>query len=65
MPTGCSAQTAAPTTDCKSQTVRSIPRALGVNPFLTISMFTERVAEQLRAELELPALVTGGEGDDL
>jgi len=28
-------------------------------------MFTERVAEQLRAELELPALVTGGEGDDL
>lgn len=41
-----------------------LPRAIGVNPFLTISMFSERAAEQLRAELELPAYDPAVEGDD-
>ncbi|WP_064750359.1 GMC family oxidoreductase N-terminal domain-containing protein [Solirubrobacter soli] len=41
-----------------------IPRALGVNPFLTISMFAERAAEHLRRELELPAYDVALEGDD-
>jgi cholesterol oxidase len=41
-----------------------IPRAIGVNPFLTISMFAERAAELLRADLELPAYDPGTEGDD-
>ena len=31
-----------------------IPRAIGVNPFLTISMFAEWAADELRAELGLP-----------
>ena len=41
-----------------------IPRALGVNPFLTISMFAERAAELLRNELGLPAYQSDREGDD-
>jgi cholesterol oxidase len=41
-----------------------IPRAIGVNPFLTISMFTERVAEQLRAELGLSQYDPAREADD-
>lgn len=35
-----------------------MPQALGVNPFLTISAFAERVAAHLRAELGLPAYDT-------
>ncbi|BBX99434.1 hypothetical protein MLAC_47280 [Mycobacterium lacus] len=41
-----------------------IPRALGVNPFLTISMFAERTAELLRAELGLPGYDPAAEADD-
>lgn len=41
-----------------------IPRAIGVNPFLTISMFAERVAELLRDELGLPGYDAAVEGDD-
>ena len=41
-----------------------IPRAIGVNPFLTISMFAERAAEQLRLELGLPAYDPDTEADD-
>lgn len=41
-----------------------IPRAIGVNPFLTISMFAERAADFLRAELGLPGFDPGVEGDD-
>ena len=42
-----------------------LPRAIGVNPFLTISMFAERMAEHLRAEMELPAYDADAEGDDI
>jgi cholesterol oxidase len=41
-----------------------IPRAIGVNPFLTISMFAERVAELLRDELALPGYDAAVEADD-
>jgi hypothetical protein len=41
-----------------------MPRALAVNPLLTISMFTERAAEHLRRELRLPAYDAELEGDD-
>ncbi|CAM3073081.1 GMC family oxidoreductase N-terminal domain-containing protein [Skermania piniformis] len=41
-----------------------IPRAIGVNPFLTISMFAERAADELRAELGLPAYDPEREADD-
>lgn len=41
-----------------------IPRAIGVNPFLTISMFAERAAEQMREELGLPGYDPAVEGDD-
>ncbi|WP_186245017.1 GMC family oxidoreductase N-terminal domain-containing protein [Mycobacterium simulans] len=41
-----------------------IPRAIGVNPFLTISMFAERTAELLRNELGLPGYDPGAEADD-
>lgn len=41
-----------------------IPRAIGVNPFLTISMFAERTAELLRAELGLPGYDPATEADD-
>lgn len=40
------------------------PRAIGVNPFLTISMFAERSAEQLREELGLPAYDVSAELND-
>ncbi|WP_156296660.1 FAD-dependent oxidoreductase [Mycobacterium paragordonae] len=41
-----------------------IPRAIGVNPFLTISMFAERTAELMREELGLPGYDPSLEGDD-
>jgi cholesterol oxidase len=41
-----------------------IPRAIGVNPFLTISMFAERAADELRAEMRLPLYNRDMEGDD-
>jgi hypothetical protein len=41
-----------------------IPRALAVNPLLTISMFAERAADSLRSELGLPAYDDEAEGDD-
>ena len=41
-----------------------IPRALAVNPLLTISMFAERTADTLRSELGLPAYDPAAEGDD-
>jgi cholesterol oxidase len=41
-----------------------IPRAIGVNPFLTISMFAERAAELLRSEAGLPGYDPGIEADD-
>ncbi|OBJ56584.1 GMC oxidoreductase [Mycobacterium asiaticum] len=41
-----------------------IPRAIGVNPFLTISMFAERAAELLREELDLPGYDPAVEADD-
>ena len=41
-----------------------IPRALAVNPLLTISMFAERSADVLRGELGLPAYDAVAEGDD-
>ena len=41
-----------------------VPRAIGVNPFLTISMFTERVAEHLRADLGLSPYDPAREADD-
>lgn len=44
-----------------------IPKALGVNPFLTISAFTERMIDALRAEPELglPQYDQDAEGDDV
>jgi cholesterol oxidase len=41
-----------------------IPRALAVNPLLTISMFAERCADMLRRELRLTAYDASAEGDD-
>ncbi|AXN51160.1 Cholesterol oxidase [Mycobacterium marinum] len=41
-----------------------IPRAIGVNPFLTISMFAERTAELMRRELGLPGYDPVTELDD-
>jgi cholesterol oxidase len=41
-----------------------LPRAIGVNPFLTISMFSERAADQLRAECGLPTYDAAAERDD-
>jgi len=41
-----------------------IPRALAVNPLLTISMFAERAADELCSELGLPAYDVAAEGDD-
>jgi cholesterol oxidase len=41
-----------------------IPRALAVNPLLTISMFAERAADSLRSELGLPGYAAADEGDD-
>jgi cholesterol oxidase len=41
-----------------------IPRAIGVNPFLTISMFAERTAELLREDLGLPGYDPNIEADD-
>lgn len=41
-----------------------VPRAIGVNPFLTISAFTERAAEQLRQEHNLPGYDPDREDDD-
>lgn len=41
-----------------------IPRAIGVNPFLTISMFAERTAELLREDLGLPGYDPTTEADD-
>ncbi|MFT4187214.1 MAG: GMC family oxidoreductase [Aeromicrobium sp.] len=41
-----------------------IPRAIGVNPFLTISMFAERAADLLREELGLPPFDPATETDD-
>jgi cholesterol oxidase len=40
------------------------PRGIGVNPSLTISMFAERAADLLRAELGLPAFQASDEADD-
>jgi cholesterol oxidase len=42
-----------------------VPRALAVNPLLTISMFAERAADTLRSELGLPAYDAAFEGDDV
>ncbi|MEA2241091.1 MAG: cholesterol oxidase [Solirubrobacteraceae bacterium] len=41
-----------------------MPRALAVNPLLTISMFAERAADSLRSELGLPAYEAAEEADD-
>jgi len=41
-----------------------LPRAIGVNPMLTISMFAERAADQLRAEMGLPQYDPDTERDD-
>jgi cholesterol oxidase len=41
-----------------------VPRAIGVNPFLTISMFAERSAEVMREELGLPGYDPATEADD-
>ncbi|QLL07061.1 GMC oxidoreductase [Mycobacterium vicinigordonae] len=41
-----------------------IPRAIGVNPFLTISMFAEHTAELMREELDLPGYDPAVEADD-
>lgn len=41
-----------------------LPRAVAVNPSLTISAFAERMAEHLRAELGLPAYDPATEKDD-
>ena len=41
-----------------------LPRALAVNPSLTISMFAERMADHLRAELGLPSYDPAAERDD-
>ncbi|MCE5290721.1 MAG: GMC family oxidoreductase N-terminal domain-containing protein [Nocardiaceae bacterium] len=41
-----------------------VPRAVGVNPFLTISMFAERAADELRAEMGLPVYDPKREADD-
>ena len=42
-----------------------IPRALAVNPLLTISMFAERASGELRSELGLPPYAAVAEGDDM
>lgn len=42
-----------------------IPEALGVNPFLTISAFTERMVDALRTELNLPPYDVSTEQDDV
>ncbi|MGH2943817.1 MAG: GMC oxidoreductase, partial [Solirubrobacteraceae bacterium] len=42
-----------------------VPRALAVNPLLTISMFAERAADTLRSELGLPPYDAAVEGDDV
>lgn len=41
-----------------------LPEALGVNPFLTISAFTERMIDALRRQLDLPLYDESVEGDD-
>lgn len=41
-----------------------LPRAIGVNPFLTISMFAERAADEVRAEMGLPRYDPATERDD-
>jgi cholesterol oxidase len=41
-----------------------IPRVIGVNPFLTISMFAERAAEQPRSPLGLLGYDPAAEADD-
>lgn len=41
-----------------------LPRAIAVNPSLTISAFAERMAEHLRAELGLPPYDPAAEADD-
>ncbi len=41
-----------------------LPRAIAVNPMLTISMFAERAAEQLRSELGLGGYDAAVEADD-